>query len=303
METEASRARRAFPDPAAVTRGPSPDAKTALGAFLRARRALLTPGQAGVIAFGERRVPGLRREELADLAGLSVPYLTRLEQGRDRCPSPQVISALAAALRLDAAETRYLQRLAEPSAPPRSPVPSPVLSPATRDILASLAGHPALVLTPCRDVLAATSLATALCPGFTAGRNILRYVFLDQEAKTVYVNWPEVAAEAVRTLRAAAAPAVRDDRQRLLEELTAGSNDFASLWARHEVRDKTIGEKRFRHPVIGEIALTYATLAVNDSDGQVLSVYRAAPGSPSKQALERLRGYAFPMSTPGCPAS
>jgi hypothetical protein len=189
-------------------------------------------------------VPGLRREELADLAGLSVPYLTRLEQGRDRHPSAQVLAALAAAPRLDPAEARYLRRLAEPPAPSRSPAPSPALSPAVEEILASLAGHPALVLTPCRDVLAATPLASAVCPGFAAGQNILRYVFLDPGARHVYINWTEAAAEAVRTLRAAG-PAVRDGRQRrLIDELTAGSEEFASLWARQEVREKTIGEKR-----------------------------------------------------------
>lgn len=289
MVSELSRVDGVFPDPAGVTHAPGPGAGPALGEFLRARRAVLTPGQAGIVTYGQRRVPGLRREELAGLAGVSVPYLTRLEQGRDRHPSPQVLAALAASLRLDAAETRYLQRLAEPP-PSRPRQQQPVLSPAVRDVLDSLADRPALVLSPYRDVLAATPLATAVCPGFTAGQNILRYVFLDPSSRNVYINWSEVAVEAVRTLRAAAHPATRDDRQRrLVRELTDGSHEFAALWARHEIREKTIGEKRFRHPLAGEIALTYTTLAVNGSDRQILSVYRAAPGSPSQQALQRLR--------------
>ena len=289
MLSELSHAGGVFPDPAEVTHAPGPGAQSALGEFLRARRAALTPVQAGVVTSGERRVPGLRREELADLAGVSVPYLTRLEQGRDRHPSPQVLAALAASLRLDAAETRYLQRLAEPPPPSQAQQP-PVLSPAVQDILDGLADRPALVLSPYRDVLAATPLATAVCPGFTAGQNILRYIFLDPSSRNVYINWSEVAVEAVRTLRAAAHPATCDDRQQLLvRELTDGSREFAALWARHEIREKTIGEKRFRHPLAGELVFTYTTLAINGSDRQVLSVYRAAPGSPSQQALQRLR--------------
>lgn len=294
MVSELSPADGVFPDPAGVTHERCSGAEPALGEFLRARRAVLSPAQAGIVTYGERRVPGLRREELAELSGVSVPYLTRLEQGRDRHPSPQVLAALAASLRLDAAETRYLQRLAEP--PPSQPQPQPqVLSPAVRDILDSLADRPALVLSPYRDVLAATPLATALCPGFAAGQNILRYIFLDPSSRDVYINWSEVAVEAVRTLRAAAHPATRDDLQRfLVRELTAGSREFGALWARHGIREKTIGEKRFRHPLAGEIALTYTTLAINDSDRQILSVYRAAPGSPSQQALRRLRDLQHP---------
>jgi transcriptional regulator with XRE-family HTH domain len=290
MGSELNGAKGVVPDPAGVTQTPCPGAEPALGEFLRARRAVLTPDRAGIVTYGERRVPGLRREELAELAGISVPYLTRLEQGRDRHPSPQVLAALAASLDLDAAETRYLHRLAEPPPPSRPQPPPPVLSPAVRDILDSLADRPALVLSPYRDVLAATPLATAVCPGFTAGQNILRYIFLDPASRNVYINWSEVAVEAVRTLRAAADPATRDDSQRrMVRELTAGSREFATLWARHEVREKTIGEKRFRHPLTGEIALTYTTLAINDSDRQILSVYRAAPGSQSQHALQRLQ--------------
>ena len=128
MVSELSPADGVFPDPAGVTHERCSGAEPALGEFLRARRAVLTPAQAGIVTYGERRVPGLRREELAELAGVSVPYLTRLEQGRDRHPSPQVLAALAASLRLDAAETRYLQRLAEPpppSQPQQQPRPQP----------------------------------------------------------------------------------------------------------------------------------------------------------------------------------
>lgn len=221
---------------------------------------------------------------------MSVHYLTRLEQGRDRHPSPQVQAALARALCLDESEFGYLRRLAEPPLASGPDKPEETLDPATAAIIDGLTDQVALVLNRYRDVLAATALAAALCPGFAVGQNILRYVFLSPDAENVYGNWSEVAAEAVRTLRAGVGPEPRDRRARcLLAELGAGSREFASLWARQEVRDKTIGAKRFRHPVVGELTLTYTTLTVNDSVGQILSVYRAEPGSPSELALNRLR--------------
>lgn len=267
----------------------------------RARRALVTPGQAGVVTTGYRRVPGLRREELAELAGVSVHYLTRLEQGRDRHPSPQVQAALARALCLDESEFGYLRRLAEPTIASAPDKPEETLDPATAAIIDGLTDQVALVLNRYRDVLAATAPAAALCPGFAVGQNILRYVFLTPGAKNVYGNWPEVAAEAVRTLRASVGPEPHGQRaRRLVAELAAGSGEFASLWARQEVRDKTIGAKRFRHPVVGELTLTYTNLTVNHSVGQTLSVYRAEPGSPSERALDHLR-LSHPAATETAP--
>ncbi|ATL69064.1 helix-turn-helix transcriptional regulator [Nocardia terpenica] len=229
---------------------------------------------------------------------MSVYYLTRLEQGRDRHPSPQVQAALARALCLDESEFGYLRRLAEPRTTSRPDTPEETLDPATTAIIDGLTDQVALVLSRSRDILAATALATAVCPGFTVGQNILRYVFLTPDAKNIYGNWSEVAAEAVRTLRASVGPAPHDQRARcLVAELVAGSPEFASLWARQEVRDKTIGAKRFIHPVVGELTLTYTTLTINNSAGQTLSVYRAEPGSPSQRALDHLRLSHHPGAT------
>ncbi|WP_216900364.1 helix-turn-helix transcriptional regulator [Nocardia alni] len=288
MSVDARLGPAALPVPARATHNRVNHA--ALGNFLRARRALVTPDQAGVVTTGYRRVSGLRREELAELAGVSVHYLTRLEQGRDRHPSPQVQAALARALCLDDSAFGYLRRLAEPPAVAGAPALEETLEPATAAIIDGLTDHVALVLGRYRDVLAATPLATVVCPGFAVGQNILRYVFLTLESRDVYLNWEEVAVEAVRTLRAAAGPEPHNERLRsLVTELTVGSPEFAALWARHEVRKKTIGAKRFRHPIFGEIALSYTSLTVNNSMGQTLSVYRAEPGSDSERSLERLR--------------
>ena len=277
----------ALPDRERVTQAA---AGTSLAAFLQARRARLAPTELGLLSLGERRVPGLRREELAQRASISLPYLVRLEQGRDRHPSPQVVAALAEALCLNSDETRFLRQLATERGPSAGQGPVRGVSQSTRDILDSLGDHPALVLTPCRDILAATPLATAVCPGFIAGENVLRYVFLDPGARDVYVNWSEVAAEAVRTLHTAAAPAWDEERNRLVAFLSSRSPEFVELWSRFDVREKTIGVKRFRHPELGEIALSYSTMTINESDGQILSVYRADPGSPAEGALRTLLG-------------
>jgi transcriptional regulator with XRE-family HTH domain len=276
------------PDPNGVIHPSADSGRSTLGAFIRAHRSRLSPDDVGIRSYGERRVPGLRREELAQLAGLSVPYLARLEQERDRRPSSQVLGALATALRLSPDEARFMHQLVSSPSPHAANRPANAVSDATREILDGLADRPALLLSACRDVLAATPVASALCPGFVPGENILQFVFLDPRAKHVYINWTDVATEAVRTLRTATNPADGPERQQLVSDLSAGSQEFARLWARFEVREKTIGIKRFRHPDLGEIALDYSTLTLNDSTGQILSVYRATPGSPAEAALRIL---------------
>jgi transcriptional regulator with XRE-family HTH domain len=265
--------------------------------FLRARRAATRPEDVGIDDPGRRRVPGLRREELARLAGVSVEYYTRLEQGRDRHPSALVLQALAKPLGIDDDALEYLRRLAEP-APRRQRERQPeMVRPEALQLLKDLAAQPALIIGRYRDVLAATDLACAVCPGFVPGHNILRYVFLDPAAPDIYGNWAEVAAEAVRTLRVAIGSDVDDVTfTELVGELSIKSEDFQTLWSRHEVAEKTIGAKHFRNPIVGELRLEYQSLTLNGTDGQTLSVYHAPPGSPAEQSLTLLRTAISPGS-------
>ena len=260
--------------------------KNALAEFLRARRSRVQPEDVGIQDPSRRRVPGLRREELAMLAGVSVDYYTRLEQGRDRHPSPQVLQALAEPLKLDHAAVEYLKRLAEPAPRRRSVVRAETVRPGMQRMLETFDRNPALIIGRYRDVLAANPLATLLNPGFTAGRNIMRNVFLDPTGPEIYLNWDEVAIEAVRTLRVAVGHDLDDPRLTdLVGELSLKSNDFRQLWRRQEIREKTIGHKHFNNPFVGPIALEYESLTINGSAGQTLSVYRAEPGSSDEQAL------------------
>ena len=269
-----------------------------LADFLRTRRASASPKEAGITDSGERRVPGLRREELALLAGVSVDYYRRLEQGHNRHPSPQVLYALAGPLGLDETELDYVVKLAQPPPLPKSLGRPEQVRPGMLGMVDGFDRNPALILGRYRDVLAANPLATALNPGFAVGSNILRYVFLDPESHEIYGNWDEVAREAARTLRVAIGADVDDPRfAGLIEELTGGSEHFRELWERHELRRKTIGHKHFNNPFVGPISLDYESLTVNGGDGQTLSVYHAEPGSPDERALERLAQVA--ASIPG----
>jgi len=251
-----------------------------LSDFLRSRRARLRPEDVGLPDYGRRRVPGLRREELAQLAGVSVDYYVRLEQARDIHPSDSVLDAIAGALRLSDDERAHLFALVRPSRRPRRRAPQRV-RPAVRRLLDS-AGVPAFVLGRRMDVLAANALAEAL----HARGNMLRQVFLDDGARVFFPEWEAVAAETVAYLRLTADP---DDPQliELVGELSLRSEDFRSLWARHDVKAKSFGVKRFEHPQVGPLELEYESLALPDPD-QVLVTYTAAPGSPSATALSLL---------------
>ena len=279
----------------------------ALAEFLRARRALVQPEDVGIRDPSRRRVPGLRREEVGMLAGMSVDYYTRLEQGRDRHPSPQVLAALAGPLELDHAAVEYLKRLAENVPRRRSAVRTETVRPGMQRMLETFDRSPALIIGRYRDVLAANPLATLLNPGFTAGRNIMRNVFVDPTGREIYRNWDEVAVEAVRTLRVAIGHDLDDPRLTdLIGELSLKSEQFGRLWGRHEVREKTIGYKHFNNPFVGPIALQYESLSINGSAGQTLSVYHADPGSADAQALALLATMAARQpprrSTPRPPA-
>ncbi|MEW9532382.1 helix-turn-helix transcriptional regulator [Microbispora sp. NPDC049125] len=261
-----------------------------LAEFLQARRKVTTPQQAGLNHSGPRRTPGLRREEVAWLAGVSLDYYTRLEQGRERHPSDQVLAALAGALHLDADATDYLQKLAHPGVrQPGSADRPEQVSPPLQWMLRGWNHAPAFVLDRRLDVLASNPLADALYGGLTYMDNCLRMIFLSPEAKHVYTDWEHAAIAKTAQLRSAVAADPDDPRlHRLVEEISSHSDDFRRLWERQDVRTRVTEDKRFRHPEVGELTLTLQPLTVNGTSGQQLFFMSAAPGSPSEQALARL---------------
>lgn len=259
------------------------DSDNNLGEFLRARRELTRPEQVGLPSgAGRRRVPGLRREEVAMLAGVSGDYYVRLEQGRDKHPSDQVLEALSRVLDLGPDGLEHARRLAgdRPATRRRTTRPARV-APGLRRLLDALTGIPALITDRNLDILAANALATAVGPHFGEGGNLVLFMFLDPSARTFYPEWERHARETVASLRAAADA----DDPRLAElvgELSVKSPEFRQWWARHEVKAKSRGTKRMLVPSVGEITLDYETLAV---DGQYLFAYHPEPNSPSAQAL------------------
>jgi transcriptional regulator with XRE-family HTH domain len=270
------------------------NADNRIGQFLRARRERVRPEDVGLPDFGRRRVPGLRREELATLAGVSADYYVRLEQGRERHPSEQVIDALARALQLDDDATAHLHDLARP-APRRRRAAKRTerIRPELLRLMEAWPHTPAMVTGRHLDVLAANSLASAMHGGFVAGNNLVRILFLDPAARERYPDWDEVARDTVAALRASVGPDLDDPHLTdLVGELSLKSERFRSLWARHDVREKTHGTKRFVHPQVGQLTLHYETFAVAGGFGQVLSVYHADPGSPTEQALALLSSIA-----------
>lgn len=261
-----------------------------LGEFLRARRELARPEDFGLPDPGRRRVPGLRREEVALLAGVSADYYVRLEQGRDKRPSEQVIEALARVFELDDEAVAHVRELARPVPRRRRQRSRPErVSPALVRLMAAWPNTPALVLGRCLDVLANNQLAAAVNACSVRGVNQVRVMFLEPDAKCIYADWETVAAETVASLRATAGTDLDDPRlTELVGELSLKSEDFRRLWARHDVRAKTSGTKRFLHPMVGELTLAYETFAVNGAPGQLLVAYHAEPGSPSERALALL---------------
>lgn len=268
-----------------------------LGEFLRARRAQVSPEELGMPGGRGRRVAGLRREEVALLAGVSTDYYVRLEQGRERHPSEQVLDALARALMLDDDATAHLHRLARPAARRRVRRREQV-SPNLVRLMAGWPATPAVVLGRCLTVLAHNALGRALFDGHTHSGDLVRLVFLDPDARAFYLDWDRVAANTVGGLRAAAG--IDPDDPRLIEtvgELSVKSEAFRKLWARHDIRQKTHETKRFHHRLVGDLTLSYEALTVNSAPGQQLVVYQAEPGSPSEAALSLL-GSLTAESTP-----
>lgn len=279
----------------------SMDDSSALGEFLRSRRSRLRPEDVGLTSYGTRRVPGLRREELAQLAGVSVTYYTRLEQGQSTRASEAVIDALARALNLDDDERAHLHDLARPAPRrPRSRACRPAMArPGTRQLIDAMDNVPAVVLGRRTEVLAWNTLGHLLlaghldfdAPNRPADRpNLTRMLFCDPHHRDLYRDWATEVARAVASLRLVAGR-YKNDRElaELIGELTMNSPEFASLWAKHPVANCVSGTKEFRHPEVGELTLDFEALVLPDDSGQRILMYSAKPGSASEAALQLLR--------------
>lgn len=270
-----------------------------LGTFLRTRRAALRPGQVSLPTYGQRRVPGLRREELAELAGVSSTYYTRLEQGLATNASDQVLDAVARALRLSAVERAHLFELSRGARPAlREPDDEGLARKGLVRLLDSMADAPAILLGRRHDILAWNRLGHALlaphlpfdAPDDLAQRpNKIGLLFLDPASRSLYREWEFEAELAVASLHYVAAQFPGDVAlTRLIGELTVASRDFARIWAEHPVELCISGRKRYHHPEVGRIDLDYEVLHVPGDDGQRFLIHTAQPGSPDEAALRLL---------------
>lgn len=264
-----------------------------LSEFLKSRRARLTPADVGLAApRNGRRVAGLRREELAMLAGVSPDYYARLEQGRATNVSDQVLDAVATALRLDALERRHLAALL--TSAPQAAAPLRV-RPALRSMIDALGPVPAVLHGPRLEVLAQNRASAMLIHDFAtlpAGeRNMVRWMFCDPAARAVYPDWPDIAAQLVAILRVAGGRDVEDDvLARLVDDLSSRPPEFARLWADRSLFQHTHGPKRFQHDAVGTFTLNYETMQLPADPGLSLILYTADPGSPAEAKLIELIG-------------
>ncbi len=270
--------------------------------FLVSRRAKLTPQQAGLTSFGQRRVPGLRRSEVAQLAGMSVEYYTRLERGALGGVSDAVLDALAGALRLDEAEQAHLFDLARAAGERVRPRQSHRDSrggvrPSIQRLLDGMPGMPAFVRNGRLDVLAINALGEALYAQAFASPvrpvNLARFVFLDPRATLLHPNWDESARTTVALLRTAAGRTPYDKGLTdLVGELSTRSEEFRTRWAAHDVRLHYSGTKHFHHPAVGDLTLSYDALDLPGDRGLTLTVYGADAGTPTADGLTLLAGWA-----------
>ena len=274
------------------------DAANDIAEFLTTRRARISPEQAGLPTYGKRRVPGLRREEVASLAGMSVEYYRRLERGNVSGVSELVLEGLARALQLDDAERAHLFDLARAANPVVPRRPRPVkhrIRPVVQRILDQV-DAPALVGNSRLDQVGANALGRALyAPMFDSREqppNSARFTFLDLAAVDFYPEWERVATELVAHLRSEAG-ANPYDRQLsdLVGELSTRSDEFRVRWAAHNVRFHRTGTKHIHHPVVGELTLSYETMELSADDGLSVAIFTAEPGSASQQALDLLASW------------
>jgi transcriptional regulator with XRE-family HTH domain len=277
------------------------DAKQETREFLTSRRARVTPEQAGLNSYGSRRVPGLRREEVAVLAGVSVPYYTRLERGDIGGASDSVLEALARALQLDDAERAHLFDLARTAQPararPRRRQAKQRIRPEVQWTLDAITGAAAYVSNERLDILAANPLGRALFSELYAGParppNNARFVFLDRRAEAFYADWDRAARDTAAILRSAAGRDPHDrDLSDLVGELATQSEAFRIHWAAHDVRIHATAIKQLHHPVVGELSLSFNRLDIAADDGLTLFTYTAEPGSRSEEALRLLGSWA-----------
>lgn len=290
------------------------DHRSEIREFLSSRRARITPDQAGLPAYGgNRRVAGLRREEVAMLAGVSVDYYVRLERGSLASASDSVLDALARALQLDEAERDHLFDLArkEGKAPASRQRPTAQqVRPAVQQVLDAIADAPAWVRNARHDLLAANQLARALYAPLRADprrpANTARFVYLDPASKDFFVDWDRAADDVAAMLRSEAGRNPNDKGlTQLIGELSTRSGEFRTRWAAHNVRFHRNGRKKLRHPVVGDLDLDFEAMEFPSQPGLTMLVYTAAPGTPTADALRLLASWAVtqdqlrPESTPG----
>lgn len=273
------------------------DNQSEVSEFLRSRRDRLTPEQVGIIGGGRRRVPGLRREELAMLAGTSVDYIAKMERGNLTGVSPEVLDALARALQLDDAETEHLHdlaRTATPSAVRRRPRPAePAVRPTLQRFLDAVTGTPVWVRNQRMDYIAGNALGDALfspmLEDLSVRRNNALWTFFSPAARNYYIDWELGADGIVASLRSAAGRTPHDKKLTdLLGELVTRSDDFRYRWARHDVRFHRGGSKRIHHPAVGDLEFSYEAMELPDSPGLTMFAFTTEAGSPSEERVKLL---------------
>ncbi|AXG79021.1 helix-turn-helix domain-containing protein [Streptomyces paludis] len=281
------------------------DRRAELSEFLRTRRARLKPEDVGLPHFGRaRRVPGLRREELAQLAGVSVAYYTRLEQGNGQNVSAEVLDSVARALRLTAAEHAHLTHLAKPKTHKKPVVRTQQVRGALRQLLDAIDGIPAYIIGRRSDILAWNRMTTAVFGDWSElpakERNWARMVFFKPEYRELFVDWDQKACDVVAQLRMDVGCRPEDPQlSALVGDLSVRSEEFRQLWARHDVKEKAHGVKHLRHPLVGDLTLSFESFRMPDDAEQVLITYHAEPGSPSADALRLLASWGADATSTG----
>jgi transcriptional regulator with XRE-family HTH domain len=270
--------------------------------FLTTRRARITPEEAGLPAFGDnRRVPGLRREEVAMLAGVSVDYYIRLERGEAPGASEEVLDGVARALQLDQAERTHLEDLFRSGEPPARVEAEEVVRPEVKRIVDAMVGMPSMVRNRRLEILHANTLGYGLYAGVydhpARPANPARYVFLDPASHSFFEPWETAADNMVALLRAEAGRNPTDHiLSKLIDELSAGSEEFRNRWSAHDVLFHRTGVSHLHHPAIGDLTLAYEDLVLPEDPGQTILVFTAEPGSESQEALDRLAQWASEQS-------